>query len=323
VATLSRSVKEVIAHAIEQDGGDPGGLNFMLQDFGYRGAAMNEASRAGGAAHLVNFQGTDTLGGMALALDYYEAIPASLGFSVPASEHSVMTSLGREGEYEMLDRLLDKFPTGILSVVADSYDIYAFTEAVIARKDRIMARDGVFVLRPDSTTDQHRTPHGLTAHLAQMLWDGFGGTETEKGYRLLDEHVRLLWGDGIDAQGIASILNKLHLHNFAAGNIGCFGMGGGLLQKVNRDTQRFAFKCSAQHRDGVWHDVRKDPLDASKLSKAGRLKLVNDPAVGLITVREDDVQYAGQPDVLQVVFENGEVFTEGNSFDEIRERADA
>lgn len=314
VASRSRFVKKMLAEKLTAAGASLDGLPFMLHDFGYRGATSDEAAAIGGAGHLVNFVGTDTLPAMLLAVSEYKAELDTLAFSVPATEHSVMTSFGRDGEGQVVDQLLEEYPAGILSVVADSYDIYEFAKAVGSTyKDRILARDGVFVVRPDSVTQQHPTPDLLTAYLLEQLWADFGGTETSKGFRVLDSHVRVLWGDGIDAHGIEKIINRAMLQGFSPENL-VFGMGGGLLQKLNRDTQRFAFKSSAQKRNGIWHNVQKTPLDATKASKPGRLSLVN--VMGdYATVPETDFE-----DCLQTVFENGKLLNL-TSFDEVRARA--
>lgn len=316
VATLSRSVKQFMVEFLEDTSDNPEAINFMLHDFGYRGATTDAAAAIGGAAHLVNFMGTDTLPAMQLLLEHYDADLSSLAFSVPASEHSVMTAQGREGEYDVLTQLVEQYPNGILSVVADSYDIYAFTEEVVRRKNSILARNGRFVLRPDSVTNEHPTPAALTAHLVQMLWDGFGGTINSKGYLVLNDKVRVLWGDGIGPGGIFEILDMLMDNGFSAENV-VFGMGGGLLQRdITRDTQRFAFKCAAQQRAGVWYDVQKTPLDVSKASKAGRMKLVSDSGDGYKTVRlEEDGD-----DILRLVFQDGEIMSR-QLLNEVRERA--
>lgn len=301
VATLSRWVRISLEDWLRRTGGDPAAIDFMLHDFGYRGASTSEAAKIGGLGHLVNFMGTDTLPALLGAIEYYGHTGAA-GFSVVATEHSVMTAEGTGNDIAVLDRLLDQYPTGILSVVADSYDIYAFIDAVVERKDRILARDGRFVLRPDSTTPKHKTPDALMVNILERLWDGFGGTTLATGHRLLDTHIRALWGDGIDRKGIDAICAAAAGSAFSAENM-VFGMGGGLLQKVNRDTQRNAFKCSAQSVDGVWHDVKKEPLDTSKASKAGRLKLVAGQGGGFQTVRLEEPGLS----LLDVVFRNGEV----------------
>lgn len=318
VATLSYHVKQMMKERLERAGASLDGLPFMLHDFGFRGATTTEAAAIGGAGHLVNFMGTDTLPALSLAMRSYGADPASLGFSVPATEHSVMTALGRAGEAKIVQDLLDKHPSGILSVVADSFDIYAFVKRMAepALRDQILARNGMFVVRPDSVTLLDPTPEALCVRLLGMLWEIFGGTETSKGYRVLDSHVRLLWGDGIDAIGIRQILDAALQANYSPENL-VFGMGGGLLQKVNRDTQRFAFKCSAQLRNGVWVPVEKETH--GKRSKAGRMILakISDGYHTLPTAGE----LSEQVDLLRPVFEDGEVLNR-QTFAEIRERAE-
>ena len=126
----------------------------------------------------------------------------------------------------------------------------------------------------------------------------------------------MLWGDGINYDGIRNILFAFKNEGWATSNI-IFGMGGALLQKVDRDTQRFAFKCSAQLRDGEWYDIFKDPLDGSKSSKPGRLKLAKNSDGHFFTVKDDSEDYQ---DYLVPVFENGEILKE-YTFDEIRTRA--
>lgn len=317
VATLSHSVKRTMKRFLDMTSDNPDAINFMLHDFGYRGASSHEGAAIGGAGHLVNFLGTDTLPAMQLLVDSYGADVASLAFSVPATEHSVMTARGKSGEYRVLDQLIQNYPAGILSVVADSYDIYAFTNEVIRRKAQIVARDGRFVLRPDSITTEHDTPAKLSVELVGLLGRGFGWTSNSKGYKVLHDKVRVLWGDGIDPEGIEEILTMLERAGYSAENM-VFGMGGGLLQKVNRDTQRFAFKSSAQKRNGEWTDVQKNPLDPSKKSKAGRLKLVRTTLAhsGWRTVRED----APGVDQLVEVFRDGALLVD-QTFSDIRERA--
>lgn len=320
VASRSRAVKKMLAQKLLTAGSELGGLGFMLHDFGYRGAATHESAALGGAGHLVNFVGTDTLPAMQLAIRDYDAKLKSLAFSVPATEHSVMTSLGRGGELRLVGDLIDAHAGGILSVVADSYDIYRFVDAVCGEfKERILARDGVFVVRPDSVTLQDPNPAGLTLTILEKLWASYGGTVTERGFRVLDPHVRVLWGDGIDPYGIEKIVNRAMLAKFSPENL-VFGMGGGLLQKVNRDTQRFAFKASAQKRDGEWIDVQKQPLDTTKTSKAGRLALIQSENGLFTTVPEATCRDYGHKDNLVTVFENGEIIAP-TTFDEVRERA--
>lgn len=320
VATQSYAVKQLIKNKLEAAGAPLDGLQFMLHDFGYRGASSHETAAIGGAAHLVNFVGTDTLPAMELAMRDYSTDLSTLGFSVPATEHSVMTARGERGEYRVVSDLIDTHPAGILSVVADSYDIYEFVKQVgFTFKDRILARDGVFVVRPDSVTQAHPYPATLVTWILEQLWHDFGGDTNAKGFKVLDPHVRVLWGDGISPEDIEKIIDRAMLNGFSPENL-VFGMGGGLLQKVNRDTERFAFKSSAQQRNGEWHDVYK--VTPGKNSKRGRLKLAQKDGEWL-TVRQDDGSLESTlPDELVTVFENGEIVNP-TTFEEVRARANA
>jgi len=306
VASLSREVKVTLNEyfTLTSDGGL---LNFGLHDFGFRGASSWESAGIGGAAHLINFLGTDTVVAMEVAVNYYNADLNGLAFSVAATEHSVMTALGKNGEEKVVENLLNEYPTGILSVVSDSYDIYNFVSNIVGTKfkDRILDRDGVFVVRPDSITPTHPTPEEEMVWIMENLWANIGGTINSKGYKVINPKVRVLWGDGIDIDGIKKILYAVTKAGFATENIACFGMGGGLLQKVNRDTQRCAFKCSAQYRDGQWYDIQKNPKDVSKASKKGKLKLIKVDGE-FETVGEND---PGE-DYLKVVFYDGVLLNE-------------
>lgn len=316
VATLSRSVKKTMARYLELTSDNPDAIDFMLHDFGYRGVSSHESAEVGGAGHLVNFMGTDTLPAMSMLLEHYDAKLDTLAFSVPATEHSIMTARGPAGEADIVDQLLTEYPTGILSVVADSYDYYNFVSDLVCGKfkDRILAREGRFVVRPDSVTVKHDTPENLVLWTLHQLWDAFGGEVNSKGFKVLDDHIRVLWGDGIGPDGIELILDLARSYGFSVENL-VFGMGGGLLQKVNRDTQRFAFKCSARHDGKQWQDVWKKPLDISKASKAGRLSLIPFDR-GMTTIAEANHPF----DLLGTVFENGEVVSR-STFDQVRERA--
>lgn len=320
VATLSSyTLHSVIEPWLKETALSLDALPFMLHDFGYRGASSHESAAIGGCAHLINSVGTDTVPGMLCATEYYFAEKENLAFSVPATEHSVMTALGREGEGKVLDQLLDEYPTGILSVVADSYNIYDFVRSLgTTYKERILARDGKFVVRPDSTTPTHPTPEALTSWIAGQLWHDFGGKANAKGYRVLDPKIGILWGDGIDPSGIDRILKELAFNSFSAENM-VFGMGGGLLQRINRDTQRFAFKASAIKRGGEWHDVYKEPLESDKRSKRGRLMLLRAGIEG-DTWATEPLQEDCPSDLLQTVFLDGEVIW-AQEFDAVRDVA--
>ncbi len=313
VATKSMEVRNIINHYwnITVSGVDPFMKNFCLHDFGSRGVSSYESAGVGGMAHLTNFKGTDTIHAMSFANKYYDADLSNIAYSVPATEHSVMTARGKDGEEEVFVKLLNDYPTGVLSVVSDSYDIYNFTTNLAAKyKEQILARDGKLVFRPDSGD-----PLEVTLRVLENLGQIFGYTSNDKGFKVLPPQIGVIWGDGIDIADINNILKHIGHNTWASSNI-IFGMGGGLLQKVNRDTQRFAFKASAIKISGVWHDVYKDPVTAQKNSgmfkgsKRGKLGLYGNSAVGFTTRRADENKIVKCMDVLQTVFENGELVNE-------------
>ncbi len=315
VAALARDIKDMFKQFLDRTSDNPAAINFMLHDFGYRGVNSDEGAEFGGSGQLLSFFGTDTLIAMEFLAHHYYHNPDGIAYSVAATEHSIMTARGEFGESEVLDQLLLMYKTGILSVVIDSYDTYEFVEEKVCKqfKEAILKRDGVFVLRPDSITPAHNTPEKLTLWIVQTLARYFGYNINSKGFMVLNPKVRVLWGDGIDQDGIRKILEILEQNGFAACNM-VFGMGGGLLQKVNRDTQRFAFKASAQCRNGQWHDVFKKPKDLSKASKKGKLKLIKNEKGEFETVPYGD----GTGDLLRTVYEDGEILVE-YTLDQVRD----
>lgn len=309
VATLSRAMKQLILAFLERTG-DPSLIDFKLHDFGFRGVSSVESAAVGGAAHLVNFQGTDTLVGCLLAARVYEAGMA--GFSIPAAEHSTLTAWGRERELDAYRNMLAQFPGGAVAVVSDSYDILNACRDLWGGtlRDAVLARDGTLVIRPDSG-DPART----VLEVMDILGERFGSSTNGKGYRVLPPQVRVIQGDAVDYDAARAVLATLAEHGWSADNI-TFGMGGGLLQKLHRDTQQFAFKCSSVVIDGIAHDVYKAPVgDPAKASKGGRLKLVR-RAGRLVTVRQEE---PGE-DLLREVFRDGEIRVR-ERWEDIRTRA--
>lgn len=311
VATQSRAMKRLIEHYAEFTGVD-GGVDFKLHDFGFRGSTSPESSALGAAAHMVNFKGTDTVPGLMLARKYYHEQMA--GYSIPAAEHSTITSWGRDNEVAAYRNMLVSFPAGLVAVVSDSYDIFDACERLWGDelKAEVLARDGTLVVRPDSGD-----PPAVVTRVIDILGERFGTTTNRAGFTVLDPHVRVIQGDGIDIDMLEKILKAMVAHGQSIENI-AFGSGGGLLQKVNRDTQKFAFKCSAIEVDGEWRDVMKDPItDPGKRSKAGRLALVYD-GDGYRTVPEGD--FVESANLLEPVFRDGRVLRD-QVFGSVRELA--
>ena len=316
VATLSAEVRKLSNFYLEVTGSVKDNLDFMLHDFGFRGATSTESSMLAGSAHLLSFSGTDTIPALTVPGNYYNDSNV-YGFSVQATEHSVMTSLGPEGELNQILNVINQAKDGILSIVIDSYDYRNFLKQAAMSgselNDAIMnfldVEGNKVVFRPDSGE-----PVSTTIDCLNILEGGFGSYLTDKGYKVFDSNIGLLWGDGLDYHKIRDILFAMKSNGWAAQNI-IFGMGGGLHSSVNRDTQRNAFKCSAQLRDGEWHDIFKNPLDSSKKSKTGRFKLISQDN----SFRTIPIDGEGE-DCLQTVFKNGELLSE-DTFGDIKARA--
>jgi len=316
VATLSREIKKIIKGFLERTG-DPALLPFKLHDFGYRGVSSEETAAVGGAAHLVNFMGTDTVAGIILLQDHYHT-KTMPGFSIPASEHSTITAWGKEHEQEAYQNMLRAYPEGLVACVSDSYNIYNACEKLWGEllKPDIVQRKGTLVIRPDSGD-----PINVLTKVFEILGQKFGYETNAKGYRVLPSYVRVIQGDGVNMFTVQNMLYQLaKFHGWSADNI-AFGMGGALLQQLNRDTQKFAFKCSAAKVDGRWRPVFKDPItDPGKNSKHGRLALVQTTPGTFHTV-ENVEDSSATDDHLATVFEDGEIKQEYD-FDSIRQRAE-
>ena len=313
VATISHGVRQTIQKGLEVTGGDMNGLPFKLHDFGFRGVSSVESAGVGGLAHLVNFQGGDTLAAIGCGMEYYDS--GMCGFSIPASEHSTITSWGKDHEVDAFRNMLQKYPTGLVACVSDSFDIdHACSELWGNElKDEVLSRDGTLVVRPDSG---EIVP--MVLNVLRRLWDAFGGITNKQGFRTLHDKVRVIQGDGCTPETIRQIIDAMVSHQWSINNI-AFGMGGGLLQKVDRDTQRFAFKCSSVTVNGEEREVFKQPKsDPAKNSKAGRLKLVEFEDGTIVTVGVN--QLPSQDDKLVTVFERGEV-KRLYTFDEVRSLA--
>lgn len=268
VGTTSWHIKQEILNYLEKSG-DPSTISFKLHDFGARGVSSLDSAGIGGSAHLVNFMGTDTISGVLHVMDTYGGDVA--GFSIPAAEHSTITSWGRANEVDAYRNMVKQFgkPGALLAVVSDSYDIYKACEMWGTElKDDVINSGATVVIRPDSGD-----PVEVLPKIFKILGVRFGCTKNGKGYKVLN-NVRVIWGDGIDSSSLSTILRTVvDVGGWSADNI-AFGMGGGLLQICNRDTQEFAMKCSSITVSGVDRDVFKDPITASnKASKKGRVTL--------------------------------------------------
>lgn len=313
VATNSYQQKVLLEASLRRTADSLDSLPYMLHDFGYRGVSSVESAGIGGAAHLVNFLGTDTIAGIITARDYYSAEMA--GYSVPATEHSTMTTWGRHGEKDAVAHILDQVgEAATVGVVVDSYDVFHMLETIVGDqlKEVVEARSGTLVVRPDSGDPTQVVPKVL-----DILGEKFGNTRNTKGYKVLPSFIRVLQGDGISYESLQAILLAVEAGGWSTENL-IFGSGGALLQRVDRDTQRCAFKCSFMVRNGEEMAVFKDPVtDPGKRSKKGRLVLVKEDGVFRTVTKEEMKQ--GQEDELLTVFKDGEL-TKDWKWEEVKEK---
>jgi nicotinamide phosphoribosyltransferase len=251
------------------------------------------------------------------------------GFSIPAAEHSTITCWGREHEVDAYRNMLRQFarPGAIVAVVSDSYDIYRAIRELWgnALREEVIASGATIVIRPDSGD-----PVGVVHRCLELLDDAFGHVVNAKGFRVL-KHMRLIQGDGINPVSIRAILERVTGAGYAADNV-AFGMGGALLQRVDRDTQNFALKCSAARVDGRWIDVYKDPVtDTGKRSKRGRMTLLKHRESGsyrTVSIPADAASLAdlempeGFDDAMVTVWDGGRLVSDW-TFAQVRARADA
>ena len=309
VATNSWFIKQTIKEYLNRSG-DIAGLPLKYHDFSARGVSSSETSALGAASHLVNFMGSDTITGMMLLMEDYHGKIDSTCFSIPASEHSTITSWGRENEAKAYANMIEQFgkPGATFAVVSDSYDIYKACEIWgTTLKESIIKSGSTLVIRPDSGD-----PIIVLPKMFAILERHFGITRNSKGYKVLN-NVRIIWGDGINAGTIGSILRVcVDMYGYSADNL-AFGSGGALAQIVNRDDQKFAMKCSSAYVSGKWIDVFKDPItDKGKISKKGRVTLFKDAQRGYYTGVEDWMR-----DELDTVFEDGKLLRD-MTIEEIR-----
>lgn len=335
-ATKSFMAKRIIAKAFEQssdepidnlfalsnESGVPQAMLFKLHDFGARGGSSYETVSIAGAAHLVNFYGTDTLSALKLLREHYDARGA--GFSINASEHSTMTALGPEGEIIQFRKMIREFgDQPIFACVSDGFNIYkAITEGWGGELlEEVKAMNAILVVRPDSGD-----PIEVPVECIKLLDEKFGHTVNSKGYKVLN-HVRVIQGDGIRNKDVEAICNRVHEEGYSIDNI-AFGMGGGLIQDQTRDTQKFAMKNSWMLINGENVNIYKDPItDPGKKSKKGRMTLMFDGenyhTVSELTDEqfEDPSKYFNGVEALETVFDMG-VVVKTYTFNQIRECAE-
>lgn len=395
-ASLAYGYKNILlAHARKTDKENLGFVDFQGHDFSFRGMQHPESAISSGLGFLTSFSGTDTIPAL-LASNYYYGTK-NVGFSVPASEHAVMTAYGKEDEIGAFRRLMQQYPTGILSVVSDSFDLWKVcTEYITELKEEILSRDGKLVLRPDSgdpvdilcgsvtlnydsleTAERYfrndlyeNTVHGedeytidttrivnvngvyykltedtdwnrydkqyyyidsLTIEseevevkpeyvgVIELLWNVFGGTTNDQGYKSLDSHIGAIYGDSITLDRADAICTRLAAKGFASTNV-VLGIGSYSMGYATRDNQGGAVKATHVVVNGIDRDIFKDPVtdDGTKKSARGYLHVYAKDSLtyGLKDKCSSDLEQTG---LLTTVYVNGEL-VKTTTLTEIREK---
>lgn len=336
-------------YALKTTGSDAG-VQWQAHDFSLRGMFGLEAAMMSGAAHLLSFTGTDSIPSICFLEKYYNADGDCelIGGSVPASEHSCVCAGGKEGELETYRYMIeDAFPSGIISVVSDTWDLWNVMTVILPElKSKIMAREGKLVVRPDSGSpvdilcghnSHYAMPEGgfMIPHpsnkgggkiiqdaerkgVVELLWDTFGGTVNEQGYKVLDSHVGAIYGDSITLERCEQICSRLEAKGFASTNV-VLGVGSYSYQYVTRDTFGFAIKSTYAEVNGEAREIFKDPVtdDGTKKSLKGLLCVYMDND-GAITVKDQCSAEEERCGLLTTVFEDGDL-VEDTALCDIRE----
>jgi nicotinamide phosphoribosyltransferase len=335
-ATIANQYRKVLTKWMEKT--DPERawfVDWQGHDFSMRGMDSVEAVVASGLGHLTSFSGTDSLPAIYGARKYYGANEFVAG-SVPATEHSVMCAGGKEDEVETFRRLLETYPTGILSVVSDTWDLWKVcTEHVVTLKEEIMARDGKLVIRPDSgdpvdilcgyNTDgafysEIETSRPEYKGVIELLWDVFGGTINEQGYKVLDSHIGAIYGDSITIDRANEICARLEAKGFASTNV-VLGIGSFTYQYNTRDTFGFAMKATYVEVNGEAREIFKDPItdDGTKKSATGLLAVFENEVNGAYELHDRCNWETENNGELKTIYHNGEIY-QRTTLTQIRER---
>lgn len=330
-ATIAYQYRMILDKFAEQTGADKGFVNFQAHDFSFRGMSSIESAALSGASHLIFFNGTDTVSAIDFVENYYNG-EGFIGGSVPATEHSVMSMGGKEDERETFKRLItETYPKGIVSIVSDTWNVWqVLDELAPSLKEEIESRDGKVVFRPDSgnpediicgrkgVTGTSKNDQLEAIGALQILWAHFGGTKNEKGYKVLNPKVGLIYGDSINMERARQILERMESMGFCSSNI-VFGVGSYTYQYNTRDTFGFAMKATYGVINGVGRAITKDPITDSgtKKSATGLLRVIKDAEGEYVLV---DNQGSVEVSELQVVFKDGQLVKDW-TFDEVKKNA--
>lgn len=326
-ATIAFQYRKLLNHYAKETGIPDEFVQWQGHDFSFRGMSSYESAVLSGMGHLLSFTGTDTIPAIDALEEYYNANAEKelIGGSVAATEHSVMCSGNKDGELETFRRLItDVYPTGIISIVSDTWDLWKVcTEYLTALKETVLQRNGKVVIRPDSGDpvkiicgDINGKTEMEQKGVVELLWDIFGGTVTEKGYKLLDSHIGAIYGDSINLERAAAICQGLKQKGFASQVV--FGIGSFTYQYNTRDTFGLAMKATYVEINGEGREIFKNPVtdDGTKKSATGLLQVKKER--GTYTLNDRVNKEAEEDSELQTVFKNGKLVKE-YSLVEIRE----
>ncbi len=301
-ATIAAKYREVLNKYGKATGMPADFIQWQGHDFSFRGLSSPESAIISGMGHLLAFTGTDTIPAITGLKEYYGGT-GLIGASVPATEHSVMCAGGAKNEFETYKRLITEvYPSGIVSIVSDTWDLWHVTDAILpALKDEIMTRDGKVVIRPDSGD-----PVEVSVKLVEKLWDVFGGTETDKGYRVLDPHIGAIYGDSITIDRAEKICQNLMAKGYASQVV--FGIGSYTYQANTRDTFGTAIKATWAQVNGKAQNLFKDPVtdDGTKKSATGLLQVIPGTS-GIPRLVENVTPEQETWGLLETVFEDGKM----------------
>lgn len=334
-ATIAKHYRILLETHAKKTGADLGFVDFQAHDFSFRGMSGPDDAALSGAAHLTSFKGTDTILAIDLVEDFYNGSASGelIGASVPATEHSVMCMGTKEAEIETFRRLITElYPKGIVSIVSDTWDFWkVVTEYAAELKTEIMAREGKVVFRPDSgdpvkiicgtgySVGLHRDYRRPSMKGAvECLWDIFGGTINEAGFKVLDDHVSLIYGDSITLERAHLILKGLHVKGFASSNV-VFGVGSFTYQHNTRDTFGFAVKATYGIVNGEGREIFKCPAtdDGTKKSAKGLLSV--EIVDGKLVLKDQQPHLDMPGDLMIHVFKNSKLLVD-QDFSDIRKR---
>lgn len=327
-ATIAYEYRKVLSYWQEKTDAEKSWfIDWQGHDFSMRGLDSIEATISSGMGHLTSFMGTDSLPAIHGARKYYWGVGAIAG-SVNATEHSVMCAGTKEDELGTFRRLMETFPTGILSIVSDTWDLWRVcTKYLPALKNEILSRDGKIVIRPDSGDpvvilcgDPFKAELNNAEHkgVIELLWDVFGGTVNEQGYKVLDPHIGAIYGDSITIERANEICRRLEAKGFASTNV-VLGIGSFTYQYNTRDTFGFAMKATYVEVNGEGREIFKNPVtdDGTKKSATGLLSVHKEN--GELVLKDKQSWEEEGSGILQTIYADGKFYNQ-TSLSEIKRR---